>query len=44
MQERIEELERILTINCVVYEDDCTTCPYAKECEEYSKLYQEVER
>ena len=33
MKERFEELEKILEANCRTYENDCTTCPYAKECE-----------
>ena len=40
MKERFEELEKILEANCRTYENDC---PYAKECEEYSKLGRELE-
>ena len=38
--ERFIELENLLTRECGKYENDCTTCPYKKECEEYEKLYQ----
>lgn len=34
---RLEELEELLNVECPKYESDCTTCPYAKECKEYSK-------
>lgn len=37
--ERFKELEALLTRECGKYEDDCTTCPYRKECEEYEKLF-----
>lgn len=43
MKERFEELEKILEANCRTYENDCTTYPYAKECEKYSKLGRELE-
>ena len=39
MEERIKELENILMQECEKYENDCTTCPYSKECEEYARLY-----
>lgn len=35
-KERFLELEKLLTMECHKYESDCTTCPYKKECEEYS--------
>lgn len=35
---RINELEKILEIECPKYEKDCATCPFKKECEEYDKL------
>lgn len=38
MNERAIELEKILGEVCGQYEDDCTKCPYSKECEEYSHL------
>lgn len=38
-KERFIELEDLLTRECGKYEDDCTTCPYRKECEEYEKLF-----
>lgn len=37
--ERFKELEELLTRECEKYENDCTTCPYRKECEEYEKLF-----
>lgn len=36
--EKIKELEEILEKECWKYENDCTTCPYSKECDEYAKL------
>jgi hypothetical protein len=39
--ERFKELEALLTRECEKYENDCTTCPYRKECKEYEKLFQE---
>ena len=41
---RFAELETLLNAECGKYENDCTKCPYQKECEEYSKLYQKLER
>ena len=35
---RKEELEKILVKECPKYEDNCGSCPYSKECEEYSRL------
>ena len=43
MKERIEELENILEAECPRYENDCTTCPYAKQCAEYARLKREME-
>lgn len=40
--ERFEELENLLIDQCKKYESDCTACPYRKECEEYEKLYREI--
>lgn len=37
-KERFIELYDLLVKNCHKYEKDCTTCPYSKECNEYSKL------
>lgn len=39
MEERIKELENILTKECEKHEKDCTTCPCSKECDEYARLY-----
>lgn len=41
---RFAELDILLKAECEKYEDDCNKCPYQKECEEYSKLYQKLER
>lgn len=38
-----KELEKLLTRECPKYENDCTTCPYSKECDEYARLTREVE-
>lgn len=38
---RFEELEKLLTAECGKYENDCTKCPYSKECDEYARLYRE---
>ena len=35
---RIAELEKVLNVECEKYENDCSKCPYCKECEEYCKL------
>jgi len=35
---RIKELENILEKECSKYEDNCKSCPYFKECNEYEKL------
>lgn len=40
--ERFEELENLLIEQCKKYESDCTACPYRKECDEYEKLYKEI--
>lgn len=40
---RIEELELLLDAECGKYENDCSTCPYHAECEEYSKLAESEE-
>lgn len=40
--ERFDELENLLIDQCKKYEGDCTTCPHCKECEEYEKLYREI--
>lgn len=31
-----KNLEKIIEKECGQYEDDCTKCPYSKECEEYA--------
>lgn len=36
-EERFLEIEDLLTRNCHKYDEDCNTCPYEKECEEYSR-------
>lgn len=36
---KLQELEQILTENCGTYENNCNTCPYRAECEEYERLY-----
>ena len=41
---RFEELENLLTRECGKYDTDCTKCPHQKECEEYSRLYQNIEK
>lgn len=38
---RIEALEKELTKVCGTYENDCSKCPYSKECDEYARLYRE---
>lgn len=38
---RMEELEKILESVCGTYEDDCSKCPYYKECEEYAHIYKQ---
>ena len=35
---RLQELIELLEENCGTYEDNCKTCPYYAECEEYCKL------
>nr|DAG27136.1 MAG TPA: hypothetical protein [Caudoviricetes sp.] len=35
---RKEELEKLLDKECPKYEDNCGSCPYSKECEEYHRL------
>lgn len=35
---RIAELEKVLNVECGKYENDCSKCPYYKECEEYCRL------
>lgn len=38
MEERIKELEILLMKECEKHEDNCTACPYTKECDEYARL------
>lgn len=38
MKERRQELEKMLSEVCGIYENNCSKCPRQKECEEYSKL------
>lgn len=35
---RKKELENLLNEICGKYEDDCSKCPYRKECEEYAHI------
>lgn len=35
---RIDELEKLLNAECDKYENDCSKCPYCKECDEYCRL------
>lgn len=37
---RKEELEKLLNEECKKYDTDCTKCPYQKECNEYSKMWE----
>lgn len=39
MSERIKELEEKLDKVCGIYDEDCSKCPYQKECDEYTHLY-----
>lgn len=41
MTKRQKELEKILESICELYEIDCSKCPWQKECEEYSHIYNE---
>lgn len=41
-KERLAELETILNEECGKYENNCGKCPHCTECEEYSKLSQEL--
>ena len=43
MNERIKELEKLLERECLKNENDCTKCPYSKECNEYARLTRELE-
>ena len=36
--EKIMELEKTLEESCNKYEDNCNSCPFQKECEEYSHI------
>lgn len=38
---RKEVLEGILENVCEKYEDDCASCPYQKECDEYAHIPEE---
>ena len=35
-KERFVELFKLLNRECRKYDDDCSTCPYSAECDEYS--------
>ncbi len=39
MNERIKELEKKLDEVCGIYDEDCSKCPYQKECDEYAQLH-----
>lgn len=41
MDERMKELEEKLNQVCETYENDCSKCPYNKECDEYIRLFQD---
>lgn len=41
---RIKELEKILEKECEKYENDCATCPYSKECDEYEHITTEIKK
>ncbi len=43
MTKRQKELEKILESICELYEIDCSKCPWQKECEEYSHIYNDNE-
>lgn len=36
--EEIIKIEKTLEKNCNKYEDNCNSCPFQKECEEYSHI------
>lgn len=36
--DRIQELEKILNVECPKYENDCNSCPYNEQCNEYARL------
>lgn len=36
--ERLEQLENLLNVECLKYENNCVACPYQKECDEYQKM------
>lgn len=36
--EEIIKIEKTLEKNCNKYEDNCNSCPFRKECEEYSHI------
>ena len=38
-ENRFKELENLLESECGKCDNDCKSCPYVKECEEYKKLY-----
>lgn len=40
---RYEELEALLEIECPKYDTNCNTCPFRKECDEFSDLPDEEE-
>lgn len=33
----VKDLENLLEKECGKYENDCSKCPYRKECDEYAK-------
>lgn len=42
--DKIKQLETLLESVCKKYEDDCTKCPYRKECDEYAHITENQER
>lgn len=40
---RFDFLENLLEPECRKYEDDCDTCPFKKECDEYMRIVTEEE-
>lgn len=43
MNERVKEIETLLERECPKYENNCNTCPYSKECDEYARETEEDE-
>lgn len=43
-KKRLEELEKLLGVECEKYEENCSRCPYRAECGEYSQILQEIKK